>query len=100
MSRSLYDKLYRRFGTMLSESEVVSRSKKLIDADRALFAASALPRPCPRLKQTKVAIVGGGFAGMMAAWTLCHREKDIEVVLFEAGAEVGGRVNSNGAFTY
>jgi monoamine oxidase len=98
MSRSLYDKLYRRFGTTLSESEVVRRGKNLIDADRALLAASASP-PCPQLKQTKVAIVGGGFAGVMAAWTLCHREKDIEVVLFEGGREVGGRVNSDDKFT-
>src|SRR5262249_10899860 len=68
-------------------------------ADQALFAPSALPAPCARLKQTKVAIVGGGFAGMMAAWTLCHRAKDIEVVLFEGGPEVGGRVNSSDTFT-
>ena len=98
MSRSLYDKLYRRFGTTLPETEVVARSRKLIDADQAAFSVSALGRPCDRLKRTKVAVVGGGFAGMMAAWQLCHREPEIEVVVFEAGAEVGGRVSSNEEF--
>src|SRR5438270_6228621 len=99
MSRSLYDKLYRRFGPTLPDSEVDARSRKLVDAEPTFASAAAPPAVCTdRFAHTKVAIVGGGFAGMMAAWWLCNRQKAINDVLFEAGAEVSGRVLSSTTF--
>jgi monoamine oxidase len=45
------------------------------------------------VQQARIAIVGGGFAGLVAAWRLQqHRVHD--VVLFEARATVGGRILS------
>jgi monoamine oxidase len=100
MSRSLYDKLYRRFGVTLSDSELIARSNRLVEAELALWPAAAFSPECKsRLKRTRVAVVGAGFAGMMAAWWLCQREEEIEVVVFEARAEVGGRVRSDETFT-
>jgi oxygen-dependent protoporphyrinogen oxidase len=40
-----------------------------------------------------VAVVGGGIAGLAAAWELV-REDDIRVVVLEAGASVGGKLRS------
>ena len=46
-----------------------------------------------KLKKLSVAVVGGGFAGLMAARALC--QKGIEVKVFEARTQVGGRVLSD-----
>ncbi len=100
MSRSLYDKLHRRFGKTLSDSEISARSKRLIDAERSIWSALSVSPECKlRLEKTRVAVVGAGCAGMMAAWWLGQIEKGIEVVVFEAGADVGGRVRSAENFT-
>lgn len=100
MSRSLYDKLYRRFGETLSDTELNARINKLLENERARLLASSFSPECQsRLKSIRVAIVGGGFAGMMAAWSLCQKANGIEVVVFEARAEVGGRVRSDEKFT-
>jgi len=94
MSHSLYGKLYRRFGK--TEPEISALSVKLPDARKPTVAPAAVSAGCQAgLKRTRVAIVGGGFAGMMAAWCLSHKEREMEVVLFEAGAEIGGRVRSD-----
>jgi monoamine oxidase len=99
MSRSLYDKLHKRFGPTLPASEITARANGLIDEARPLLSAAAAPLPCKaRLAKTRVAIVGGGCAGAMAAWWLGQREKSIEIVLFEARNRLGGRVFSNRAF--
>ena len=45
----------------------------------------------------RVAVVGGGFAGLMAARRLS--QFGVEVTLFEAYKEVGGRVRSNTTFS-
>jgi monoamine oxidase len=100
MSRSMYDKLYRRYGKTLPESEISAQAAALIEDDQKLWPAASLAPDCRnKLDTTRVAIVGGGFAGMMAAWSLCQAYKGIEVVVFEARAEVGGRVWSNEDFT-
>lgn len=59
-----------------------------------------LPDACAqKVNGLRVAIVGGGFAGLMAARTLCRR--GAHVVLFEARSEVGGRVLSDyGSFSH
>jgi monoamine oxidase len=51
-----------------------------------------------RLRELKhgVAVVGGGFAGMMAAFELS--QQGVNVSVYEARSEVGGRVRSNATF--
>lgn len=50
-----------------------------------------------QLASTKVAVVGAGFAGLMAAKWL--RQHGIQVTVFEARPQVGGRVLSNTTFS-
>jgi NADPH-dependent 2,4-dienoyl-CoA reductase/sulfur reductase-like enzyme len=87
-------------GTTLSESEVIARSNRLVQSVRSGWTTDPLSAACrTKLSRTRVAIVGGGFAWVMAAWRLCQRAKEIEVVLFEARTDVGGRVWSEVSFT-
>jgi monoamine oxidase len=51
---------------------------------------------CEGLRDVRVAVVGGGFAGLMAAWYL--RQCNVAVTVFEASGRVGGRVLSDYAF--
>jgi len=56
------------------------------------------PPSCRKqLESTKVAVVGGGLAGLMAALWL--RQHGVKVTLFEARPQVGGRVLSNTSFS-
>ena len=48
-----------------------------------------------RVRGTPVAVVGAGFAGLMAARLLCRY--GIRVTVYEAYKEVGGRVRSSGS---
>jgi oxygen-dependent protoporphyrinogen oxidase len=41
---------------------------------------------------TRVAVVGGGIAGLSAAWTL--QERGVEVTLLEAGQRLGGKIRT------
>lgn len=50
----------------------------------------------PILSRERVAVVGGGLAGLMAARTLCRR--GVKVTVYEARAQVGGRVLSDSTF--
>ncbi|MGX9787910.1 FAD-dependent oxidoreductase [Mycobacterium sp. MMS18-G62] len=47
--------------------------------------------PCP--KELRIAVVGGGFAGLMAAWSL--QDGGFNVTLFEARDQLGGRVRTD-----
>lgn len=51
-----------------------------------------------KLKELKhgVAVVGGGFAGVMAGWELSQH--GVNVTVYEAHSELGGRVRSNPRF--
>ena len=60
--------------------------ERMADATNALGAASA------QIAATRIAIVGGGIAGLAAARTLARR--NCRVTLFEAGDYVGGHVNT------
>jgi monoamine oxidase len=94
MSRSLFRRLQRRFGRPVSPSV---RDRRLA-AHRAALArllpfrliTSALPGVPGRA--LRVAVIGGGFAGLAAANTL--QNIGCTVALFEAREEVGGRVET------
>jgi len=63
------------------------------------MAESEAPRPCAPLRQriaTRIAVVGGGFTGVSAAWHLRRRNPDRGVVLLEAGVLGGGASGRNG----
>jgi monoamine oxidase len=88
--RSLFARLHRRYGPKISGAERQSRVKdKLANQPalpslRLLTTHAALARPRP-----KVAIVGGGFSGLMAASELIAH---CDVTVFEARDRFGGRV--------
>src|SRR6478752_9675997 len=44
----------------------------------------------------RVAVIGGGFAGLAAAWYL--KTCGISTTVFEAGSRLGGRVQTDRAF--
>ncbi len=48
--------------------------------------------PAPVPEKTTVAVIGGGFAGLIAAYKL--REAGVEVHVLEAAPRIGGRVNT------
>lgn len=101
MSRSLYAMLHRRFGPTLPDSErCVQIEAKLqeLNLQRTKGQGAALSRDClSKLSDTTVAIVGGGLAGLSAAWSLSPLK--VMITIFEAHDEVGGRVRSDTTFT-
>ncbi|MET4390291.1 monoamine oxidase [Bradyrhizobium sp. F1.4.3] len=88
--RSLFAQLHRRYGPKISGAERQRRVKDKLDSQptlpslRLLAAHIALAQRRP-----KVAIIGGGFAGLMAASELVGH---CDVTLFEARDRFGGRV--------
>lgn len=88
--RSLFARLHRRYGPRISGAERQSRVKDKLNSQpalpslRLLAAHTALARPRP-----KVAIIGGGFSGLMAASELVAH---CDVMVFEARDRFGGRV--------
>lgn len=63
--------------------------------------ATCLPLPpppagCGSLGNVRVAVIGGGFAGLMAAWSL--QSGGTRVTVFEAIGRLGGRVRTEKAF--
>jgi monoamine oxidase len=62
------------------------------------FQPLTLSQACmDQLKKTRVAVVGGGLGGLMAALRLGRH--GIKVTVYEAYAQVGGRVRSNHTFS-
>ncbi len=96
MSRSFFGQLHRRYGTKLSGAERYARAHaKQLDFARWLGLAS-LPSDCGEALPNGVAIVGGGFAGIAAAWTL--GQAGVASTVFEARKTYGGRVESDRSF--
>jgi monoamine oxidase len=97
MSRSLYANLHRRYGERVSGKE---RQRGINDRLYAFMEESPGPPDSWAFTEARskkrVIIIGGGFAGLMAGWTLAG---SAEVTVFEARDRVGGRVCSlvNGA---
>jgi monoamine oxidase len=71
-----------------------ARKRELLSAAMQSFRSPACRQA---LGDAKVAIVGGGFAGMAAAWFLGGR--GAKVTVYEARAEVGGRVETSTKIT-
>jgi monoamine oxidase len=89
--RSLFARLHRRYGqrmTGVKRQRLVSAKmneplhRPSVDAEAKSLALSTTLRPT-------VAIVGGGFAGLMAGYAL---RRHCQVTVFEARSRVGGRV--------
>src|SRR5262245_20182152 len=98
MSRSLYSMLHSRFGQPLSAPERLSRIEEKLRMDRPSWRLPSIPTACiKQLKETSVAIVGAGFAGLLAARDLCRM--DVRVTVFEAYKKIGGRVRSDEIFS-
>jgi monoamine oxidase len=53
-------------------------------------AALAVPKAAFAAERTKVVVIGGGLAGLIAALTL--KDAGADVILLEAGQRIGGRV--------
>jgi monoamine oxidase len=92
--RSLYGRLRRRFGPRVSIDERRQRVQKKIDKFHARIQAVQLQRNelqdlTRRRKRPHVVIIGGGFAGLMAAHDLAEA---CDVTVFEARKRLGGRV--------
>jgi monoamine oxidase len=89
--RSLYARLHQRYGSHRAPADRAREfrphlavfQERLKDQLSPSFAA-------PTLKK-KVAVVGAGFAGLMAAAVLA---RSFEVIVFEARDRVGGRVHT------
>src|SRR5438128_11810328 len=92
MSRSFFGKLHRRFGPKLSGAQTVERSQSK-QTEFINWMGLATASDCSRFFPNQVAIVGGGFAGLAAAWTLGHF--GISSMIFEARSTYGGRVETN-----
>jgi monoamine oxidase len=59
----------------------------------ATLAGLALPRPTPAANGSRIAIVGGGIAGLTCALRLA--EQGIASTVYEASGRIGGRMFSN-----
>jgi monoamine oxidase len=90
--RSLFYGLHRRWGTKISGTDRQDFVQKKMNSEaRNLSPTDAearrhVPRGAPR---PRVAIVGAGFSGLMAAYSLA---KCCDVTVFEARDRIGGRV--------
>lgn len=91
MSKSLFSKLHRSFGTQLSGTEKYEKIQSgLAEIEAKIVIYS--PKLEERLKNVKVIVVGAGFAGLAAAYELANQ--GVQVTVLEARERVGGRVNS------
>jgi len=90
--RSLFARLHRRYGPRISGAERQRRVKdKLALQPTPPTIRSPTALRALAVRRPKVAIIGGGFAGLMAASELVAH---CEVTLFEARDRFGGRVLS------
>ena len=71
----------------------MSKTVQTLDIERRVgFSIPVLSQTLPPVNGLSVAVVGGGFAGLMSAFAL--RSLGFSVTVFEARSEVGGRVRS------
>src|ERR1700754_4295825 len=91
MSRSLYSKLLRTYGTPPSGAEKREFALRQQSKFEAQFISTQL-RAVPETP-AHVIIIGAGFAGLSAAYHLTRNNHKVTVL--EAGDRVGGRVFSD-----
>ncbi|TFW56517.1 NAD(P)/FAD-dependent oxidoreductase [Bradyrhizobium sp. MOS001] len=89
MARSLYARLDQRFGTRPPAFQRQRDLQNRIANFAQTFGANIMFAPERADKKTRVAVVGAGFAGLMAGHTL---SRTCTVQVFEARDRVGGRV--------
>ena len=73
-------------------SAALTRRQMLIGAG-ATLASLALPRPTPAANGPRIAIVGGGIAGLTCALHLA--DQGLASTVYEASGRIGGRMFSN-----
>jgi monoamine oxidase len=101
MPRSLYASLHHLYRPRRSETELfnLAHEKRQSLYDQQLMpgalSADALSSS-QRLASTRIAAVGGGLAGLAAAWYL--QQCGAKVTVFEANDRLGGRVLSDYTF--
>src|SRR5437867_1791473 len=96
MCRSLYAKLHRRFGRRLAGEERYERAHAKQEEFLGWLGLSSVPAECASALPNGVAVVGGGFAGLCAAWYL--GQAGAASTVFEARRTYGGRVQSDRSF--
>ena len=67
--------------------------RQMLIGSGATLAGLALPRPTPAANGPRIAIVGGGIAGLTCALRLA--EQGIASTVYEASGRIGGRMFSN-----
>jgi monoamine oxidase len=75
-----------------SRREFLRRSGA-VGAAVAVAGPAALARPARAASQARIAIVGGGIAGLTTALTLA--DKGVRSTVYEAGSRLGGRMHSD-----
>jgi len=95
MSRSLYGRLYRTYGTPPSHSDRLRfTAEKIQELEQAAsFELEELGDVQRRASNIDVAIIGAGFAGLAAGWWLSKH--GFRVTIYEAASDIGGRVLTN-----
>jgi monoamine oxidase len=93
MPRSFYARLHRHFGTTKSGYEQYKEAEqKLAELLERLPVLSYIDRKASSTGK-KVAVIGAGFAGLSAAYTL--KKAGFDVTVFESQDRIGGRVSSS-----
>jgi len=87
----LLRKIQRHNFQILSKPVRLGKAEKILAVGKARRSGAAL-YGTPLSKPMKVAVWGGGFAGLSAALHLAHRGHEVE--LFEGKAYLGGRAHS------
>ena len=87
-----FHKCMNRCTRQFYEEPVQIRDMKLLAASRGYEAVLKKIAPPPVTKSGKAAVIGGGPAGMAAAWFL--RKGGMETVIFEQSEALGGAVRT------
>ncbi len=94
-SRALLDQALSRSSRRAEQGARLMRlSRRDILGGAAAFAAAPLVARAAPAADLDVAIVGGGVAGVYAAWRLRQEQPHLRLRLFESSDRIGGRLHS------
>jgi len=82
----------RKAAAVYSRREFIKRTGA-VGAAVAIAGPGALARPAPAASAQRIAIVGGGIAGLTAALTL--QDKGVASDVYESSGRLGGRMHSD-----